>query len=57
MSDEEVIEEAERAGFDIHLLDLNLALTPTQRIERHQSALDLVIKLENSRKNRNENPE
>jgi hypothetical protein len=36
------IEEARRAGFDLDLLDSNLALTPEQRALRHDSALELV---------------
>ncbi len=36
------LEEARRAGFDLDLLDSNLALTPEQRALRHASALELV---------------
>ena len=39
------IEEARRAGFDLDLLDSNLALTPEQRALRHDSALELVLAL------------
>jgi hypothetical protein len=47
--------EAEAAGFDIQLLDLNLSLSPEQRIEQHQSALSLVLDLEKIRIARDEN--
>jgi hypothetical protein len=49
--------EAQAAGFDIQLLELNLSLTPAQRIEQHQSALSLVLDLENIRMARDENPQ
>jgi len=39
------IEEARRAGFDLDLLDSNLALSPEQRALRHESALELVLAL------------
>jgi hypothetical protein len=39
------IEEARRAGLDLHLLDSNLALTPEERVLRHESALELVLAL------------
>ncbi len=48
-------QEAEQAGFDLNLIELNLSLTPTQRVEQHQSALNLVLELEAIRKARNEN--
>ena len=48
------IEDAEKAGFDLNLIDLNLSLTPTQRVEQHQSALTLVLELEAIRNKRNE---
>lgn len=44
--DSKIFEEAEKAGFDLNLIDLNLSLTPTQRVEQHQSALTLVLELE-----------
>ena len=50
----DAIEEAERAGFDLNLIDLNLSLTPTQRLDQHQSALALVLELEAIRNTRNE---
>ena len=50
------IAEAEEAGFDLNLIDLNLSLSPEQRIEQHQSALSLVLELEKIRIDRDENP-
>jgi len=44
--DKDPIQEAEIAGFDLNLIDLNLSLTPSQRVEQHQSALTLVLELE-----------
>ena len=41
-----VLEEARRAGIDLDLLDSNLALTVKERWERHDSALELALKLE-----------
>lgn len=39
------LEAARRAGFDLALIDSNLALTPEQRVLRHDSALELVLAL------------
>lgn len=36
------LEEAQRAGIDLDLLDSNLALTHEERVLRHESALELV---------------
>lgn len=47
--------EAQKAGFDINLIELNLSLSPEQRIEQHQSALNLVLELEKIRMTRDEN--
>ena len=41
------IEEAERAGVDMRLLDANLSYSYEQRVVHHQEALDLVLALEN----------
>jgi len=54
MSEKDEIAEAEKAGFDLNLIELNLALTPAGRVEQHQSALDLVLELEAARKNQHE---
>ena len=43
------IEEARRAGFDMDLLDTNLALTPEERWQQHNAALELVLELEKAR--------
>lgn len=50
----DAITEAEKAGFDLNLIELNLSLTPAQRLEQHQSALTLVLELEAIRNVRNE---
>jgi hypothetical protein len=36
---------AERAGFDLNLIDCNLALSPEQRLLRHDAALELAREL------------
>lgn len=36
----DVIAEAERAGFDLSLLELNLNLSPEERLLRHDGALE-----------------
>ncbi len=41
----DALEEARRAGFDLSLLDSNLALTPQERALRHESALELMLSL------------
>ena len=43
------IEEARRAGFDLDLLDSNLALSPEARVLRHDSALELVQELKKAK--------
>lgn len=40
------IEEAERAGVDLSLLDDNLSLSYDQRAIQHQEALNLALELE-----------
>lgn len=50
----DAIQEAEQAGFDLNLIELNLSLSPSERVEQHQSALDLVLELEAIRNIRNE---
>jgi hypothetical protein len=42
---------ARRAGFDINLIECNLALTPEERALRHASALELVLLLRNAGNN------
>lgn len=41
--DEKAIAEAERAGFDLSLVESNLELTPTERVLRHDGALETVL--------------
>ena len=40
------IEEAERAGVDMRLIDASLRYSYEQRVVHHQEALDLVLALE-----------
>jgi hypothetical protein len=40
------VEEAERAGFDLSLIDANLSYSYEQRVIHHQEALDLVLEFE-----------
>lgn len=49
------IAEAIKAGFDMNLIELNLSLSPEQRIEQHQSALSLILELEKIRADSDEN--
>lgn len=39
------LEAAERAGFDLNLIDCNLALSPEERLRQHDAALELVLEL------------
>jgi len=41
---------------DIHMLEENLKLTPEERIEKHQRALELVIALQEAKKKLNAEP-
>jgi len=43
------LEEAQRAGIDLDLLDSNLALTYEERALRHESALEVVLMLKEAR--------
>jgi len=45
----DAIEEARRAGFDVDLLDTNLALSPAERWRQHDTALEFVLELEHAR--------
>lgn len=40
------IEEAERAGFDMSLIDVSLSYSYDKRAEQHQAALELALELE-----------
>lgn len=42
LAPDQAIEAAARAGFDINLIDCNLALSPEERLLRHDSALELA---------------
>jgi hypothetical protein len=41
--------EAQRAGFDLSLVEHSLTLTPAERAQEHDSALTLVLELERIR--------
>jgi hypothetical protein len=41
----QALDDARRAGIDLDLLDSNLALTYEQRVQRHESALELMLAL------------
>ena len=40
------IEEAERAGFDLSLVEESLKLSPEERARQHDRALELVLELD-----------
>lgn len=42
---EEIIAEAIEAGIDLELTEHNLTLTPEQRAEQHDGALELALEL------------
>ena len=44
-ADERAIAEAEKAGFDLSLVDSNLRLSVEERLLRHDAALELVLEL------------
>jgi len=49
----DALEAARRAGIDLSLLDSNLALSPKERWQQHDGALELVFKLQEARENLN----
>jgi len=51
------IEEAERAGFDMSLVDESLSLSYEQRALQHQEALNLALELERAGRELRERPE
>jgi hypothetical protein len=51
------IEEAERAGFDLSLVDESLSLSYDQRALQHQEALNLALELEAAGRKLRERPE
>ena len=42
------IEDARRAGIDVNLIELNLALTPGERWRQHDDALEMAMMLRNA---------
>ena len=50
---EDALEVARRAGIDLSLLDSNLALSVKERWQQHDSALELVFKLQEAREKLN----
>lgn len=49
---ERVLEEARKAGFDLDLIDSNLALPVAERWRLHDGALELMLTLERAREKR-----
>lgn len=47
---EQAIEDARRAGFDMDLLDSNLALSPAERWRQHSLALEMALELQQARR-------
>jgi hypothetical protein len=43
--EKDALEEARRAGFDLSLLDVTLALSTEERWRQHDTALDLALEL------------
>ncbi len=50
------IEEAEKAGFDLSLVEASLRLTPEERARQHDQALSLVLEFDRIRRERSEKP-
>ena len=48
----DALAEAERAGFDLSLMEENLRLTAAERIRRHDQALALVREFDRIRRER-----
>jgi hypothetical protein len=46
---DQAIEDARRAGFDLDLIDSNLALTPEERWRQHNLALEMALELQQAR--------
>lgn len=49
---EQALEAARKAGFDLDLLDTNLALPVAERWRQHDGALELLLILEQAREKR-----
>lgn len=50
--DQAAIEAAEKAGFDVGLIESNLALSPAERWRQHSLALEMVFEMQQARLNR-----
>jgi hypothetical protein len=53
----EAIEEAEKAGFDLSLVDESLALSHEERARQHDQALALVLEFDRIRNERDAKPQ
>jgi hypothetical protein len=53
----QAIEEAEKAGFDLSLVDESLALSHEERARQHDQALALVLEFDRIRTERDAKPE
>lgn len=53
----QAIEEAEKAGFDLSLVDESLALSHEERARQHDQALALVLEFDRIRNERDAKPE
>jgi len=51
------IGDAERAGFDLSLVDASLALSHEQRARQHDQALALVLEFDRIRRERDAKPQ
>ena len=51
---DQALDDARRAGIDLNLIELNLALTPVERWRQHDAALEVAMKLRNARMDRDE---
>jgi hypothetical protein len=48
--------EAEKAGFDLSLVEASLIISHEERAKQHDHALSLVLEFDRIRKKRNEQP-
>jgi hypothetical protein len=55
--DDDVIEIAQMAGFDLSLVAASLRLSPEERARQHDQALSLVLEFDRIRDARSEKPE
>jgi hypothetical protein len=53
----DAIEDAKLAGFDLTLVDASLALAPEERAKQHDQALALVLEFDRIRQQRSEQPQ